>query len=221
MKKDRIPEALKQQVERELLAGERLLWAGQPAPVRFALRKNPELSMVWSRVITGIMLTLTVLMFIFSGVTNSASAVWLATALLVLTVIAAVVSDLLERYRQARRTVYAVTDRRAFTYSPRGIRSHMPDDLKTIKRVNHTRQMGDVIFGHQSRRRMIWLFMSIREVEPIGFFNVRYPEQLEALLLETFHPGEVFIESAQPESVPSFSEERQLMEEENRRILSG
>lgn len=222
MKKDRIPEDLKQQVERELLSGEELLWVGQPAPLRFALRNHPELPLTWSRIVTGVMLTIAVLAFVYSGIANQPTAVWFATVLLMLTFTAAIVSRPLERYKLARGTVYAVTDRRALTHSPRGVRSHMPEDLKTIERVNHTKQMGDLIFGHKSQRRMIWMFLSIREVEPIGFFNVRYPEQLEALLMETFHKGEVFTSPSPriPESTGNDEEVFSSVEEDSQQVLS-
>lgn len=143
-----LPPALRQQLEQELASGETLLWTGQPDAARIARQSWPLVLfgllwqgfvLYWSWVASGFWLpgsdtppepfALFGLPFFLAGVVVLASPRTLA--------------------RKARRTGYAITDRRALIIE-RGrrlsVRSFAPEALADLERRERADGSGDIIF---------------------------------------------------------------------------
>lgn len=148
----RLPDELRDMVERELREGEKLLWVGQPARGRFIVESLPA--------------------FLFAIPWTAFAVFWIIGAagfsmpdfrdgfdffplfgLPFVLVGLGMLSMPLWAMRRARRTVYAVTDRRAIVFDGgwwTTVASFTPEQLAPTHR-RHTRgDRGDVIFGPQS-----------------------------------------------------------------------
>ena len=84
--------------------------------------------------------------------------------------------------RQLKRTVYAVTDRRAVVFAPgwfgsRKVRSFAPDALASMERVERPDGSGDLIFEQYTQRRG-----SSTHTVRHGFFAVRDVRAVEDVL---------------------------------------
>ena len=84
-------------------------------------------------------------------------------------------------YRKARRTVYAITDRRALSLEggrTTTVRSFTPEQLKEIYRKERRDGSGDVIFARRTWRDS----EGDRQAEEIGFLRVPDVRDVEARL---------------------------------------
>jgi hypothetical protein len=95
----------------------------------------------------------------------------------------------------ARRTVYAVTDRRALVISgllSRSVQSYGAGDIEFIKRTMRGDDVGDLIFRYEIRRGAASYGGTVVGVQsdsvPVGFFAIPHVREVEALMLETFKP---------------------------------
>lgn len=175
-------------VQNELAEGERVFWTGQPIPSRLARKALPlvlfgipwtAFALFWMWGATGfgkgldkdagpfMLFPLFGLPFVLIGLGMLTSPYWAA--------------------RQARKTVYAVTDRRVFILSPTFFgstktRSFQPEDLDSLERTQHADGSGDLVFTYDIRTTQ----NSTRRV-PVGFLavpNVKDAEQIVATLAE-------------------------------------
>ena len=144
-----IPRHLRDMVDREMDQGERLVWAGQPNARRFVLRALPIMlfaipwtafAIFWMWGASGFgepselprgfsLFPLFGLPFVLIGLAMLSSPLW--------------------AIRKARRTVYAVTDRRAILFlGGRGttIRSFGPDRMGGLRRKQRADGSGDILF---------------------------------------------------------------------------
>ena len=160
----------------ELHAGERLLWSGQPRPLRLARAKIPVsvfglffggFAAFWMAGASGFKLPnfnaigfetifpLFGLPFLFAGLGMITSPIWAA--------------------RKAAKIIYAITSKRALIITPKTfggveIRAFDPDKLKDIRRVQLSDGKGDLIFsedilrGEDGNTRIGIGFLSIPEV---------------------------------------------------------
>jgi hypothetical protein len=142
-------------VRAELRDGERLLWAGQPRPGRFA-------RLAWLDVIFGIPWTLTMIallaFLIYTNLQDApraqpAAPRWAGLVVLIpfLLIGFAHLSAPYWAKRRARRTVYAITDRRVIVWEgkkfrPAKVHSLSPAELTRLHRVEHSGGVGDLIF---------------------------------------------------------------------------
>ncbi len=151
---DPLSAEMDERVRSELRDGERLVWTGQPRPSRFAKGALPivlfgipwtALAIVWMAAASGLL---------FGGGNGGMGAFNLIFPLFGLPFVLIGFGMLSAPYwmrRKARRTCYALTDRRAILWEAgwRGsvtVRSYSPADLTRIRRVEYPNGDGDLIF---------------------------------------------------------------------------
>ena len=177
---------LRSLINAELQRGEKLLWVGKPTPLRVVMQ-NREV------VIVGVLLLIVMIcvLFIFPnahvfsvnlvGLGFSFGWILLIFVLLGLTYFARPIYD----YFMARRTIYAVTDRRALILKGRlrGRKALSYRQLEQVKRRDQLNGRGDLIFGSETYvvRRSSGVRVRTRK---IGFFGIENAREVEALLLE-------------------------------------
>jgi hypothetical protein len=187
-----LPPEIRDRARSELRSGERMLWVGQPRPNRFARQSIPVVlfgipwtafSIFWVAAASGILFggfgqnngeangfgafavcfPLFGLPFVLIGLAMLSSPYWL--------------------WRQAKRTIYAVTDQRAILWNPSTfggveVRSYGPEWLGKIIRNDYSDGSGDLIFeevttigrdsdGHRTTHIKKLGFMGIKDVRKI------------------------------------------------------
>jgi hypothetical protein len=147
-----LPEELDAQVRSELRPGERLLWVGQPQVRRLVRQAIPTMlfgipwtgfSVFWMSAASGMFFGnggfgLFSLIFSLFGVPFVLIGLWLLTYPY-------------WRWREAERTCYALTDRRAIVWQAGmfgavTVRSYGPEALGRIHRTEYADGCGDVVF---------------------------------------------------------------------------
>jgi hypothetical protein len=177
-----LPADLDARVRAELRDGEQLLWVGQPRPGRLARQGLPVVifgipwtafAIFWTAGAGGFLFGggnvcfgLFGVPFILVGLGMLTSPYWLA--------------------RSARRTCYALTDRRAIIWEARGwggveVISYGPDELTKLRRVEYPDGVGSLIFeefinvGPGNNRRAA-------NVRTRGFIAIDHVRAIEELL---------------------------------------
>lgn len=176
MKRDGVSSRLLDSIEHELLSGEELKWVAQPLPLWRMWRKSGSFA-----VITALLLI----------------AWWLATLALAPAVqlyvlglagfIAALIALLLvQDVIDAWQTIYAITSRRVIVLKHRSVISYGTRELERIERRGS--DVGDIIFAdtHRTVPGFYGTPQDTRTQE--GLFAIPHVREVEALLLETFHP---------------------------------
>ncbi len=195
MKRDKVPRSLLERIEAELLAGEELLWAGQPGSSA-AHDGVPLASSQTMAVIFGLLLAGVLVWGIFPMLTVKAfrmPLLWISLAVLFvgIGVMAVVLSRTLALSQRQRHIAYAITDRRALILTAQSVQSYSAKDMQFIERRMRDGDRGDLIFqretwaapGYYSSR----MYSPRRYERQIGFFDIPNVRQVEALMLETFH----------------------------------
>jgi hypothetical protein len=165
----------------QLDSGERLLWAGSPAPGSAALGALPV-------TLFGIPFTGFAAFWIWGAYTATrgtakAAGPWMLFPLFGVPFLLVGLAMLLApvgAYLGALSTVYAVTDRRAFIVSgrrTRGVRSFAPEDIGEITRFERADGHGSVFFGSRAFTSSRGLQRRTREGF-VGIPEVRHVEQL-------------------------------------------
>ena len=145
-----LPRAVSSLVDAELEPGEQVIWAGQPVPARFARR---NLGMV----LFGIPWTAFALFWIAgaSGFKipdfSSPTSLFPLFGVPFVLVGCWLLSSPYWQFRQARRTAYVITDRRAVVLSSGfwnsiTVRSFEPFRLGDLRRIQNTDGTGDLVF---------------------------------------------------------------------------
>lgn len=176
-----IPPQLRTKVERELVSGERIEWIGMPLPKFFTPAATgaflfgipwTAFALFWTGGAAvgtskagdiGLfrMFPLFGVPFILIGFGLLASPLW--------------------AYRKALGSVYVITNRRAITFEggrTTVIRSYPPERLQEVYRTEKKDGSGDVIITCRTWRDSD----GDRRSEELGFFRVRDPKAVEALL---------------------------------------
>ncbi|MGJ3239593.1 MAG: hypothetical protein ACFE0Q_12865 [Anaerolineae bacterium] len=182
MKKQNIPQHILERIESELIEQEDLLWAGQPNPMRF-LTKRPDRTHPILSVLIGLELVL------LAGVALVGNTPLLIGVLIGL-VLTAVLGGLWQQFDNADNTFYAITNKRALVIEGQRVVSFGHEDLQSIERRMHGNARGDIIFRETvvtDRVPFAYGLLPRRTTEEHGFFGVEHPEQVELLLLRTFH----------------------------------
>jgi len=93
-----------------------------------------------------------------------------------------VISGPVLAFRRARRTVYAVSDRRLLTISGERVDSYGPDDIRAIMVTNERADgSADIVFGQDIRR--YWVRGArFAEVNRLGFFGIPDPDAVRELI---------------------------------------
>lgn len=175
-----LPRALQDKLELELEPGEKILWTARP--VASLLVRD----VLFISVLTCLSAVFIVVVFwvFLAGLRNH------EPGLFTLIVLAVVVPDIgiavglpLWMARKARRTFYAITDRRAMiltTGPTMAVRSFPSASLADIRKKERANGSGDILFAPLSR----WRFM------PIGFAGIRDVAQADQLLRQTVNGAE-------------------------------
>ena len=201
----RLPDDLDARVRSELEDGEQLLWVGQPRPNRFARMTLPIVlfGLVWTA-FSLFWIAVASWMVFFKAAPGVNNAGWRIGGLFacfplfgipfVLIGLGMLSTPLLLR-RRAKRTFYALTDRRAIlweagAFSSVAVRSYRPATLKKMYRRDYNDGSGNLVFeetlavqntGSRGRR------LSTQSHGFMGIDNVHEVEQLvrKALLSGT------------------------------------
>lgn len=195
----RLPDELDARVRSELDAGEQLLWVGQPRPNRFARQTIPL-------VLFGIPWTAFVIFWIsmasfavVNGGQNAGPPVLIGVCFplfgvpFVLVGLGMLSSPYWFR-RRARRTCYALTDRRAILWEAGffgsvEVRSYRPANLTKMVRRDHADGSGDLVF--EERIRVQYNTSSRGTVGSFdhGFLGIDNVREIERLLRKALLSG--------------------------------
>jgi len=175
-----IPQDLKERVDRELQAGERISWIDMPNPVFFTPRSK-------SMFIFAIPWTLFAVFWICgaAGFTtpdfDEVSSLFPLFGLPFLFIGIGMLLSPLFAYYKSLKTVYAITNQRALTFEggwSETVRSYPPSKLLNVYRKEKRDGTGDVIISfdewHDSD--------GDRKTELLGFFRIREPKTVELML---------------------------------------
>jgi hypothetical protein len=169
-----------QTAQAQLDAGERLLWVGRPDPRRQLLGSLfillfgipwTAFALFWTAAASGLvwgemgfgwhsLFALWGVPFVLVGFGMLLSPYWM--------------------YRKAKRTVYAVTSRRALIITgtrERKIQSFTRADMDAIERTERSSGKGDVMFATSSNQK---------NTQRVGFIGIPDARRVERLLLDTF-----------------------------------
>jgi hypothetical protein len=194
---DDFPPAMSAQIQSELAAGERLVWAG---------RAHPHATVGWRMlpISLGCFLPCACL-FLLGGalfvgvplVPQQEHDVWGVYALVMGVVFlgfgVALTAVVLVEYSRVRRTCYALTDRRAIVWRPAQgttgleVRSFWPSDLKTVYRIDRGDGSGDVVF--QEIDAAVGARPQVVRQGFLGVWHVRHVEELLRRTLLQPPPG--------------------------------
>ncbi|HTO85322.1 MAG TPA: hypothetical protein VMQ73_24090 [Methylomirabilota bacterium] len=173
---------LRIRARQEMEPGEQLRWVGRPHP--WALARQRLAAVAVTPVLLGLgafvihvgasqplpvdQAMLTMVIYGFGGL----------AMLLALVVISGPVLA----FRRARRTVYAVSDRRLLTISGERVDSYGPDDIRAIMVTNERADgSADIVFGQDIRR--YWVRGArFAEVNRLGFFGIPDPDAVRELI---------------------------------------
>jgi hypothetical protein len=191
-----LPLDLATRVEEELESGERLLWTGQPRPGRFFLQSLPAFlfgipwtmfAVFWTLLASGMffgqdapgpegpggqesmgLFALFGVPFILIGLGLLSSPFW--------------------AHRKAKRTVYAITEKRALIFEGgmgTKVRSFAASALDSLERTERADGSGDIVFERQYYRG----HKGGQRVRTIGFLGIRAVREVEQLLEEARRSG--------------------------------
>ncbi|MBI1257956.1 MAG: hypothetical protein GC204_10830 [Chloroflexi bacterium] len=182
---------LRSMVSAELQRGETLLWVGKPTPLRIILQDRKVVTVAIVTLIALIALGVIVLIFPNShllslkliGMGWSFGLVVLGFLLLGLSYFARPIYE----YFMARRTIYAITDRRAIILKGtlRGRKAKSFKQFESIKRRSLLNGKGDLLFASESYRQRRNGVAQVR-TRKIGFFGIDHSREVEQLMIETF-----------------------------------
>jgi len=179
-----VPGEMQDRVERELESGERVLWMEQPVPRFFSPGSTGAFlfGIPWTAfTVFGILSASDFKMPEFSNVGDVFIPLFIIPFLLVGL---AMLSAPLWTYRSTRKTVYAITDRRALSIEgglrSTTVRSYPPERLQEVYRTERRDGRGDVIIAARSWKDSD----GDRRTEKLGFMNVRDAKTVEKMLRE-------------------------------------
>jgi hypothetical protein len=192
-----LPSELDAKVRAELRFGEVLLWSGQPNPAYFARRALP------AAIIGAVVTTISLLFFLHhvwesltvgrkGGVDHGGAESWIVIGLFSLIGLGLMSAPFWER-RNAKRTCYALTDRRAIVWEAEysgevEVRSFRPEDLNRVYRVENHRG-GDLVFEEEySIKQNSDRADDITITKRHGFMGIDGVREVEELVRTTLLP---------------------------------
>ena len=182
-----IPQELKEKVDRELEPEERILWMDMPIPTFFT-RESKKI-FLFGTVFTSfaIFWTFGAAGFTIPNLKEVSNPMQLVAILFPLFGIPFILigfymlANPLVAYRNAFKTVYVITDRRAITFESgwsKTIRSYPPSRLLNVYRKERRDGTGDVIISSEK-----WIESEDdKRSKDLGFFQIREPRAVEMML---------------------------------------
>ena len=119
---------------------------------------------------------------------------WIAVMIATLIVLGLLVAIMpaITRMKNAKNAIYAITDRRLLMISGNSVQSYGERDIQFIERKMHKDGTGDITFRRETQTRTGYyggsVFAPQSHTTSVGFFGVEDPQEVEALMLETFRP---------------------------------
>jgi len=162
--------------QRELVAGERVVWAGRPNPAALARTRWPVaaaglfftlFSLFWLSMVVQIPF------FRDDGPPLGFALIFPGVGLVMLGIGMAMLASPIWYLRKANRMAYAVTDGRVLIIEPRRLQSFEPDDIQQLVRVDRHGGKGDLIFREEQANAMLAMYtFGATANRKIGFFGV-------------------------------------------------
>ena len=181
--------ALRRQLNPQLEPGEWVYWAGKPLPLRMALEEREALALgILSVVILVLLQIIYPHAHIFSipllGIGFGVEWIDLFFGVIALLFLA----QPIYRYWTATQTIYAITNRRAFTLKPtrKGPVVQSYTHIQHIKRRDLPEGRGDLIFGTKRLVTNHARFGTRTHSRDIGFFGIDNVREVEQLMIKTF-----------------------------------
>lgn len=182
-----LPQSLRDMVENETEEGETLLWVAQPRPGRMAMRMLPLV--LFAIPFTGFAIFWITMALTMGGEAESGdggnsetlSLMFPLFGLPFVLVGLGMLSSPLWALRNARKTVYAITDRRAIIFDSglsMKIRSYGPDELGELTRKQKPDGSGDIILDEKITRDSD----GDAHTRKIGFFGIPDVKEVERML---------------------------------------
>jgi hypothetical protein len=174
-----LPFELAAKVEGELAEGERLQWAAQPAPMRSVARSIPIVAFGVAWTAFAVFWTCAASGALFDH--GAQGGLFWLFGIPFIVIGLGMLSAPLWALRKAKRTVYAVTDRRAFILdSAMGtrIRSFGPEGLGDLERIERADGSGDIVIV----REYYHSHEGGRSAHKIGFFGIADVRGVEQML---------------------------------------
>jgi hypothetical protein len=185
-----IPRLLQEKVHAELESGERICWLCAPTP-RFFTRVSTgaflfgipwtAFAVFWTCCAVGFCLP-----DLSEGIEGSDFFPLFGVPFILIGL--GMFSSPLWAYRKALNTVYVITDRRAISIDggwSTTIRSHNPSGLKEVFRRERKNGLGDVVIAGRAWRDSD----GDRQLQEIGFLNIRDPKSVEQMLKDLAETG--------------------------------
>lgn len=184
MKSKRVDEKLYDKIEEELLAGERVLWIGQPGKARFFWygADSRLLSMIIGITLAAILIGGGLLI---TSRPDISVVIWIF-GIFLLTSLASILGPLFATHH----LIYAITNRRAMIVQRKNVRSFGEKDLEFIERRMGRHGHGDIIFKYDNRVGYGYYGASTTNQVAVGFIGIENAREVEALMLETFRAGQ-------------------------------
>lgn len=182
-----VPYALREWVDREIEPGERLQWMDVPAPRFFTGPATAAFlfGIPWTAfaVFWTVMAAWGTRQAAHTGAPRAFSILFPLFGVPFILIGLGMLSCPFWAYRKARRTVYAITDRRAILFEggrSLTVRSFPPDKLRNVFRKERKDGSGDVIFYCRTRRDSD----GDRHAQDVGFLRIRNAKAVEDLIQE-------------------------------------
>ncbi len=176
-----IPRLLEDRVDRELEAGERVMWIDMPIPRYFTRTSTAAFLFAIPWTAFALFWIIGAAGFKVPDFSEGGDSLFPLFGMPFVLIGVGLLSTPLWAYRKALKTVYVITDRRAITFeSGRSttIRSYPPEKLKDVYRKEKRDGSGDVIISHRAWRDSD----GHKQSEELGFLNVRNPREIEQML---------------------------------------
>jgi len=177
----------------QLEPGEWVYWTGKPLPLRMALEEREALGLGILSVVTLILLQMVyphehIFSIPLLGIGFGVEWIDLFFGVIALLFLA----QPIYRYWTATRTIYAITDRRAFTLKPtrKGKIVQSYTKIQRIERRDLAQGRGDLIFGTRRLVTNYGRFGARIHSKDIGFFGIENAREVEQLMIKTFKVGD-------------------------------
>ena len=190
VKRPKLPAKLRKEIEKELKVGESIKWIEQPIPRFFNFQSSASFftgvpliafSIFWIYGTLGFKLPDLTKGISFQNFLAHFENLSFLEGEILFFVGLWMLSSPLREWLKAFRTVYLITDRRAFSVEGGWIpviRNYFPNQLRNLRRNDRRDGTGDVVITtrlHKNSRVGSW-------TEDIGFMNLRNPKEVERLL---------------------------------------
>ncbi|MDQ7826594.1 MAG: hypothetical protein RDV48_27575 [Candidatus Eremiobacteraeota bacterium] len=191
---------LKMEAEKEMESGERLLWCGQPDAKRLAMQTLPLFIFAIPWTLFALFWETMACAACFGSMGKSGAGAGPGLFALIFPLFGipfvliglGMLSSPYWAYKNALKTLYAVTDRRAFIVAPaswggsKTVNSYRDEDIGNIERTERADGSGDLIFAREQYTGS----RGSRGTRSIGFYGIPAVRKVADLMEKTFKSTE-------------------------------